>query len=222
MIEIEKEYEVAIQLRQNIIDMVAGVKDAPNLFWGDDTSPNYMTESALKDLIGTLDKTLKSFGGIKVFEHAPCGADQHFDHANGSLWAPKSMGHWRMVLGDGGSESSVVKNGHLFINNIAMDNSEPSDSSDALGKITPCPCGTKRPKDHMVICYHVWPKTDYTRLGMFYDCFDILNDARVCAGPKKRRSAVREQLLKCIILLNDNIVPLSAQQYIEDRTARGP
>ena len=84
MIEIEKEYEVAVHLRQKIIDMVAGLKDAPNLFRGDDTSPNGLTEWMLKDLIDTLERTLKYFEGIKVFAHAPCWADQHEDHSHES------------------------------------------------------------------------------------------------------------------------------------------
>jgi hypothetical protein len=211
MIKIDREYEVAVWLRQKVIDMIAGVEDARGIWW-DHNSPNWMTERAIEKMSVALAERLQSLGAIRVYEHAPCGSGQHEEQAKFSVISMTS--YWRLVLEDGRSDAHTVKKGRLFVDGLSMDHSEP----DMSGKVIPCPCRPERTVDHSVTRYHAWPHGEDTRLGMFCECLSILGEAKSRSGPRKRRSAVREQLLKCVILLNDEIAPVSAHEHIATRS----
>lgn len=210
MITIDREYEVAIWLRQKIIDMIAGVEDASGIRW-DNTSPNWMTKSAIEQLSDALAGKLKSLEVIQIHEHAPCGSGQHEALAKFSMIS--TTAYWRLVLEDGRTDAHTVKNGKLFVDGIYMENSEP----EMTGQKIICPCCPEKPKDHTVAIYHAWPNSKDNHIGMFYKCLSILGDAKSHSGPKMRRSAVREQLLKCVIILNDAITSVSVDEHMAKR-----
>lgn len=213
MIKIGQEYEIAVWLRGEIMDMIAGVEDASSISWND-KSQNRMTERSIVRLSAGLADRLRSCGVIRVFEHGPCGCDEHEKLARFSVISETS--YWRLVLDDGRTDAHTVKDGRLFIEGKAMGHSDP----DMTGGIEPCLCQPAKPVDHTIARYYAWPFSEYTRLGLFYECQSILGAAKTCSRPNKPRSAVREQLLKCVILLNEAIAPVCAAEHIATRSAQ--
>lgn len=208
MIDNKIEYGTAVWLRQEIIDMISGVEDSHGIYWNE-TSPNWLTEGRINDLITSLMQKLRFMGGMKVFEHAPCGQPHHEELAKCS---GISHGYWRLVLEDGRSDAHDVVDGTLIVDGIEMDRTD----FDFDGEYPPCPCSHKK-VEHSVAHYYAWPRKAETRLGDIFECLIILKNAKHICGPGKRRSAVREQLLKAIITLNETIAPISAAEHISSR-----
>lgn len=190
--------------------MIAGVKNASSISWND-KSPNGMTERSIMRLSKGLTEQLRSCGTIRVYEHGPCGSDEHEKRANFSVISETS--YWRLVLEDGRTDAHSVKDGRLFIEGRAMGHSDP----DMTGGFEPCLCQPAKPVDHTVAWYYAWPYSDDTRLGLLHECQSILDLAKACSRPHKPRSSVREQLLKCVILLNDALAPICAAEHIASR-----
>jgi hypothetical protein len=214
MIKIDQEYDAAVSLRQRILDMIAGVEDASGVWWND-TSPNWMTERAIGEAAAGLADTLKSLGAIRVFEHAPCGSSEHTKLAKFSVIS--SSAYWRLVLEDGRVDAHTVKDLNLFIDGVEMQHSKP----DLHFFSTQCPCQPgKKTELHTLARYHAWPHNKDSRLGVLCKCLSILGEAKSRSGPHMRRSAVREQLLQCVIHLNDAIAPVSADEHIAERAIR--
>lgn len=213
MIKIIEEYEVAVGLRQKIIEMITGVADASGIWWND-SSPNWMTKRAIDQVIISLEESLRSFGVIRVCEHAPCGSDQHEKLAKFSVIS--SSNYWRLVLEDGRTNAHTVQNGTLFVDGKPMTHTEP----EMGGLEEPCPCHEGKMVDHTIAHYYAWPNTENTSLDVLIDCLGILEYAKRRSGPKMPRSAIRERLLKCVILLNDAIAPVSAKEYIAQKQLR--
>lgn len=206
MIDNKIEYGIAVWLRQQVMDMISGVQDASDVMW-DDTSPNWMTERGLDKLSGQLMQKLRFLGGMRIFEHAPCGHPEHERLAKAS---GISDGYWRLALEDGRTNAHEFVEGKLIVDSIQMDR----DDFEIAGNVSTCPCRPKRPDDHAVAVYYAWPDRNGTRMRELFACLRIIDRAKELSGPRLRRSAVREQLLKVVIILNDAIVPVSIADHI--------
>lgn len=188
--------------------MISGVKDSCGIYWND-TSPNWLTGGRIEDLITSLTQKLRFMGGMKVYEHAPCGHPRHEELAKCS---GISNGYWRLVLEDGRTDAHDVVDGTLIVDGVRFDRTD----FEMGGEPLQCPCSSKH-VEHTVAYYYAWPRTPDTRMGDLFECLIIINGAKYLCGPGKRRSAVREQLLKAIIILNDTIAPISAAEHIISR-----
>ncbi len=84
-------------------------------------------------------------------------------------------------------------------------------------KICICPCRKNNlPTEHLVIEDLIYKKT--ANVAECTDLISILKDlqwAIDAAGDRKPRSAIREQLLKAILKINDKLLPKPMAQYLE-------
>lgn len=206
-----EEFAFAVWLRGEILSLVDGVRDAPRMLWRD-RSPNYVTLHAIQNLEDRSRARLTDLGMVRVIEHAPCGAPEHEERAGSSLITGKP-GFWRVSVPGHQSETIEIKGGVLYLDGQTMEHAE--DWRECQLKL-PCPCRPQR-VDHSVAVRNAWPAEAGSRMKVFSECLDMLHEARLRAESGRRRSGVRERLLRAVIALNDAIVPIAVEEHISER-----
>lgn len=210
MIDNEDEFQVALWLRQKIIDMIAGVEDATDLGWSD-TSPNWLTDSRLNEFIKEAIQRLEGVGVVRIEGYAPCGASKHEALA---AKASDGSGYWRLVVDGRAPEAKWLKGiDKVELDGIGMDVS-------AFDFIRPksCPCQPKsKTNNASVVEFFAWRTHSRTKNGSLVSVVEILKEARRKSQEKRPRSGVREQLLRGLLMLEATIAPVSAADHIAHR-----
>ncbi|MGL1031743.1 hypothetical protein [Vibrio vulnificus] len=182
-------------LRSQLKKVITGVQDADGLFW-DNTTPNSSIRRELENLLANnLQLAAKHFGVYVVTRHSSCPNKHH----NTNFDYPTS-------------------------NNFGID----IEYGDARYKWTgyqlfqgerycTCACSSKnKPTNHWVIDDFVYEK----ELKRNFDVDSLIiilgdiGDAIDSAGEKRPRSAIREWLLRAMLNINDQLLPIPMDDFV--------
>lgn len=217
MLKKNNEFFFAVQQRQLITDMLAGIVNAQSFqIWFRDSSPNWLTRSHIRGLIDGYEKGLIELGAIPTTAHAPCG---HSEHQRLAQWDQMSRnGHWRFVLADGRAETDLLVNGQLVIDGAPYSSDFDAMCRDQERSIEPCPCNPgKRANEHSVSKFFVWPDAPDSKLFELAVILFSLRDALESSEDRRPRSAIREELLCALIALERLLMPTTVEEEIAKR-----
>lgn len=217
MLKKNNEFFFAVQQRQLITDMLAGIVNAESYHFSfRDSSPNWLTRSHIQRLVEGYEKGLTELGAMPTAAHAPCG---HSDHQRLAQWDQMSRkGHWRFVLADGRAEADLLIDGRLMINGQAYSSDFDAMCRDQQYSFEPCPCDpARRSKEHTVCRFFVWPETPDSKLSDLAMILFHFRDALSLSEDKRPRSAIREELLCALIALERLLMPTTVDEEIAKR-----
>ena len=180
-------------LRAEILEVVTGVENSGwSLFW-DNTTPNWSTKMKLEKLYARYLNEAAKFGLYIVTRHCDCPNPRHTDYPTSNSYGLDI--YYR-------DESYIWNGGQIY-----------------QGKRhCTCPCSPKnKPSEHWVIddvVYHKDSVIDFcTKLE---DILEDIYESIECADDKKPRSAIRENLLRAVLRINDQLLPEPMDSYIEN------
>lgn len=217
MLKRNNEFFFAVQQRQQIIDMLAGIENAQSFqSWFRDSAPNWITRSHIRTLINEYEKGLIELGAIPATGHAPCGHSEHHDLAQ---WDQMSGGrHWRYTLNDGRTEVDLLVDGQLMIDGRLYSSDFDAMMRDQEPSFEPCPCNPgKRAKEHSIAKFFVWPVSPDSKLYELAVILFSLRDALESSEDRRPRSAIREALLCAFIALERLLMPTTVEEEIAKR-----
>jgi len=86
-----------------------------------------------------------------------------------------------------------------------------------------CPCsGAREPVKHHVIHDVLWASSaDKAVCATLLRSFQALYSALECARDNHPRAAIREQLLLAVLVLNDALLPMPMEQYVNSLGSPG-
>ncbi len=198
--------QYCISLRKELVILVTGIHDAGfSLYW-DNTTPNYVTKRRLQELYNRYLKQAADFGLYLVTRHADCSYKNHNTMTDG--------------------ESDYVLSDEYGLN-VSYRDSRYIWGGDQMyqGTMTcPCPCSPEtEPKPHHIIQDIIYSKdTDLTNARNIYSILSDIYYAIDQSGDKQSRSGIREYLLRAILQLNDMILPVPVEDYIQTITDNSP
>lgn len=188
-------------LRRELASEISGVQDAGvSLFW-DNTRPNHLTRSNLKEIYNQYLRDAQDFGFYVVTRHSDCPNPNHHDY----------------VVDD-----YVVDNRYgLQVSYLDEDYNWPGGQMDQGMRKCVCPCTEgNEPTEHWVIDDIIYRKdADQSVCQALERVMSDIHTAIQNAGDNRPRSSIREYLLRAIIKINDQILPLPMDEYINCQIA---
>lgn len=198
-----KEYwNYFVALRQDILSAISGISDANGYLRWDNTTPNSTTRYRLECILTRAIRDAANLGVYVVTRHSDCGRRSHdgASDENGYVWTdPYGLNvKWLdgRFLWDGDQLFQWQRYGI-------------------------CPCSkTHDPQNHHVIDDIIYshtcdPKDGHTIAVILSDIHSAIEEA----GDKKPRSGIREYLLRAVLRLNDAILPVTVEEYINSPLA---
>ncbi|WP_114283710.1 hypothetical protein [Candidatus Halocynthiibacter alkanivorans] len=215
MIPKDPELRFAAQVRQKIIDILAGIRDAQGYMFSD-SSPNWLTSRKIQELIDYFETELQTLGAIRVIAHAPCG---HRQHERFAVWKDgKSKGYWRYVFEDGSTDFDLLQNGELFLNGVVMETDFTSVKNCVTSSSKACPCNPrKRAEMHAIGAFYVWPRAFDSRLCELSKLIFVFQEAQDQANEHRPRSGIREQMWRALFTIEQLIVSETVDDHISRR-----
>ncbi|MCF6255516.1 MAG: hypothetical protein L3J98_12240 [Gammaproteobacteria bacterium] len=179
-------------LRAEILEVVTGVENSGwSLFW-DETTPNCVTKNRLEKLYQRCLGEAKDYGLYVVTRHCGCTNPKHSEY-------PVSNEYGLEIIY---KDSNYVWNGGQMYQGI---------------RSCVCPCSSKNKlSEHNVIDDVLYEKNADQELCKKLE--DILTDvveAIESARDKNPRSAIRENLLRAVLRINDQLLPEPMDSYIQ-------
>lgn len=181
-----------VSLRADILRVITGVENAGwSLFW-DDTSANRVTKRKLEDIYSRYLNAARGFGLFVVTRHCNCSNRRHEGY-------PVSNEYGLPIKYQ--DPDYVWRGGQMFQGN----------------RCCVCPCSIKNGvSEHHVIDDVIYDKNaDQVVCGRLESILYDLVHAIGCSGDKMPRSAIRENLLRAVLKINDQILPEPMDTYIE-------
>lgn len=189
-----KIFEYYASLRSEILEVVTGVENSGwSLFW-DDTTPNYVTKRKLEELYKKYLGVARSFGLYVVTRHCDCPNPKHLEYPVSNNYGLEISYRDEKFVWNGGQMYQGPRN-------------------------CICPCSPKNKQtQHYVIddvIYEVSANQELCKEleGILCDVVEAID----CAGDKKPRSAIRENLLRAVLRINDQLLPEKMDVYIENQ-----
>ena len=212
MIQRDDEKQFAKDLWQQLVDLISGIENAPGDRFSD-KSPNWLTRGRLVDLRSQFLRGVKSLGAIEYTAHAPCG---HPNHEHLAKWKHrKFFGYWRVDLGDGRTDAEFVQDGKLVIDGEVMETDFECVTMLPDG-LKYCPCSeSKATEVHSAGRYFAWPRRSHSMLPEICSLVDQIDVAIEKSSSDRPRSAIREELLWCLIRLERLIAEKSAIEIVK-------
>jgi hypothetical protein len=182
-------------LRTEILEVVTGVENSSgsSFFW-DDTTPNWATKSKLEKLYARCLVGAAKYGLYVVTRHCDCPNPKHSEY-------PVSH-NYRLEV--------KYRDGDYIWNGGQMYQGS---------RHCVCPCSIKNSAtNHPVIDAVIYSRNaDQELCSRLEDVLSDINESIVCAGEKKSRSAIRENLLRAVLRINDQLLPEPMDSYIRQK-----
>ncbi len=181
-------------LRSQLKKVITGVQDADGLFW-DNTTPNSSIRRELESLLtANLELVAKHFGVYVVTRHSSCPNKQH----NNFHYPTSNNFGLDIKYGDSRYKWTMYQ---LFQGE----------------RYCICACSDmNKPTNHWVIDDFVYDK----EMERNFDADKLINilsdivEAIDSAGEKRPRSAIREWLLRAVLNINDELLPISMDEFV--------
>ena len=181
-------------MRAEILKVVTGVENSGwSLFW-DDTTPNYVTKRKLEELYKKYLMIAQKFGLYVVTRHCDCSNPKHSDY-------PVSNNYGLEISYR--DEKFVWNGGQMYQG----------------PRSCICPCFPKNNQSqHYVIDDVIYDNSSDQELcerieGILLDVVEAIG----CTGDNKPRSAIRENLLRAVLRINDQLLPETMDVYIKSQ-----
>lgn len=191
-----KPLKLYADLRKEIIGVIGRIEDAKwGLHW--ENWDNATTRSKLHRIKSNFLKRCEQNGIFVVKGHEYCGSPTHKRHADEHGYVMEKIGDKAITYSDKSYHRGRV---------MARSSSYST-----------CPCSQSgNRKEHYVSEFLVWElDADEELRRTLYDVFEEVYLAIESSGNKQPRSAIREHLLMAILRLNDAILPVPMQKYID-------
>jgi hypothetical protein len=190
--------EFYVTLRRELMTILSGVENARNGSWAwDDTTPNYITRRRLSEIHLKYVRLAARFGLYVVVRHGNCGNENH-DRRSTNGYVMDAIDDVKISYRDARFR---WLGGQMYQG----------------PKMCICPCSaTTRPTTHHVIedvIYDVMgnQKTCQAIEGILGDIYDAID----AAADGKARSGIREYLLRALLRINDVILPMTMDEFVE-------
>lgn len=189
-----KIFEYYASLRSEILEVITGVENSGwSLFW-DDTTPNYVTKRKLEKLYKKYLGIARSFGLYVVTRHCDCPNPKHSDYPVSNNYGLEISYRDENFVWNGGQMYQGPRN-----------------------CICPCSPKNKESQHHVIddVIYEMSANQELCKEleGILIDVVEAID----CAGDKKPRSAIRENLLCAVLRINDQLLPEKMDVYIENQ-----
>jgi hypothetical protein len=187
-----------VSLRAGLLKIITGTE---NSRWGggwDNTIPNSITKNRLEKLAYKFIGDAKEFGFYLVNRHCACPNSKHEGYLTSNRYG----------------ETIVYENGYSHTKYIYLQDSIYS--GDRLGV---CPCDPEnRPVLHYVVGDVLFDENANIQkcqelvriISDIYEAIDSAEDGRP-------RAAIRENLLRAVLRINDELMPQSIDDYIAEK-----
>jgi len=188
-----KSFKFYASLRADLIELITDVENAESLGW-DYTASNFSTKLDLQRIQSKYLKRARKFGIYIVTRHADCPNKNHSD----DVYATSS---------DTGLEIPYPYENYLWTDHQLYQGH----------RYCICPCSPKNKESkHWVIedvIYDEQVSTSIDRDSLVEIIMDIA-EAVENSGNKKPRSGIRELLLRAILRINDQLLPIPMDQFV--------
>ena len=184
-------------LRAEILEVVTGVENSGGYFSWDNTTPNRATKNKLEKLYAKYLKSAANFGLYIFTRHCNCPNSRHPESPTSDLYELDISYGYEKYNWNGGQ---MYQGSRQCV----------------------CPFSSKnKSSEHWVIDDVVYKKG--SDVGQCERLEDILGDIYKSikrAGDKKPRSAIRENLLRAILRINDELLPEPMDSYIKNKLGK--
>lgn len=186
------------ELRNRIFSVLAAIDDVSGQLPWTDVTPNSSTASNLQGLRAFLLERGEQYGFYVLGRHKYCGSSRHKAAADENDYVMDEVKGCRVKFKE-----------ERFVWFIAHDQGYVWET---------CPCSRSGTiKKHYVLKDIVYDRgSDQEICRILHIVYCRLDAAISCAGYRKPRSGIREQLLWALLALNDAILPMSVDDYIEN------
>ena len=195
-------YKFYASLRADLLELITGVDNArSSLFW-DETKPNYSTRLGLQRIQSKYLKRARKFGIYIVTRHSDCPNKNHHD-SPGEYPTSSDTG---LEIPYPGKSSRKTKN-YLWTGHQLYQGD----------RYCICPCSPKNKESkHWVIDDVIYDEQVSTAVDRdsLVEIFMDISEAVENSGDKKPRSGIRELLLRAIIRINDQLLPISMEEFV--------
>jgi len=185
--KIEKYY---ISLRSELLSTITGIKNSGfSLYW-DNTTPNHTTRRKILSIYKKYLELASEYGLYMVTRHCECEKQKHDDYIISNEYG----------LDITYQDHRYVWEGQMFQGT----------------KTCKCPCSQSNSySDCYIIEDIIYDKNKcFSTCNKIYLILSDIYKATEKSKDNKPRSAVREYLLRAILQLNDEIMPYSVDEYI--------
>ena len=182
-------------MRQKLIEIDREISDAgTNTYRGwDNTKTNLSIKFMIEEVYSNYVSTVQSFGLLLVIRHGLCASHSH-------------------------TKDYYIENSYgLDLPYPYPDNFIWDDVLDQGPRFLTCPCDeNNRPEKHTVLYDVVFRKnSDLSNCKILSDILDCIYNAKTRADSNRPRAAIREYLLRAVLKINDMVLPVPMEQYIE-------
>lgn len=191
-------WDYFVGLRQELLTVTTGIRNAGfNYFW-DNTTPNYVTRSQLSSILDRRTREAAKFGVLVVTRHSDCGKRNHNRKADEHGYLTTNIYGKDISYRDG----RFIWDGDQLFQGMRLE---------------PCPCSKRgHPVKHHVIDDLVFEKSvDLKRCKVIANVLSDIQSAIDAGQDRHPRSGIREYLLRATIQLNDAILPVGVDDYID-------
>ena len=189
-----KIFEYYASLRAEVLEVITGIENSGwSLFW-DNTTPNYVTKRKLEELYNKYLGVARGFGLYVVTRHCDCPNPRHSGYPTNNTYDLEISYPYENFVWNGGQMYQGLRS-------------------------CICPCSNRnKESQHHVIDDVIYERSANQELcknleGILHDVFNAID----CASDGKPRSAIRENLLRAILRINDQLLPERMDEYIENQ-----
>ena len=180
-------------LRAEILEVVTGVENSSgSCFFWDDTTPNWATKNKLEKLYKKCLAGATKYGLYVVTRHCDCPNPKHTEYP----------------VSNNNSLKVKYRDGNYIWNGGQMYQGP---------RLCVCLCSTENNStNHHVIDDVIYSKNANQELcSKLKEVLSDINESIAYAGAKKSRSAIRENLLRAVLRINDQLLPEPMDLYIQ-------
>jgi len=181
-------------LRSEILEIVTGVENSgSSLFW-DETTPNWVTKDKLENLYKKYLNKAKDYGLYVVTMHSDCPNPKHSGYPISNDYG----------IGVTNRDQNYVWNGGQIYQGP---------------RYCRCPCSPRNKiTEHWVIDTAIYEKSSNQEFCKKLELILLgIYESIECAGDKKPRAAIRENLLRAVLRINDELLPEPMDIYIQNQ-----
>lgn len=186
------QFDYLADLRADVITIISGTKNSNGYFGWDTTVPNSIIENQIKRLIEKYINFAKAHGIYVVTRYSHCSNPKH----------PGYPTEDRYGLSISYRDERFIWNGKQLYQG---------------SRYSKCPCAvTNSGGENVVIDDFVYdPKADVGFCDLVSDFLAEVHSALRYTGRNQTRSGIREILLRVVLRINDAVLPVPVDEYIQ-------
>lgn len=184
----------AISLRQELMDVISGIRNSCSYSSWDNTTPNYIIKSRLKTIYDTYVARAAQFGVFFAERHCACGEPSHVQD------------YVVILINDKRKQIPYLSEEYVW-DGSQIDQDE---------RMCICPCSpSNSPVRHYIIEDVIFSKYSDIESGQaIYRILSDIHSAIEQSADNRPRSGIREYILRSILRLNDLILQVPIDEKI--------